>query len=102
MCWRTEGSRCPARRPTWPRTPTCAGPIWVINVALPPHESGEVAAGRRGHGSRARPVAHDPSARGADLNRLAGRPAGRPRPLEIVAAQPAGDVDRLADDMETR
>src|SRR4029079_11786601 len=31
------------------------------------------------------------------LNRLAGGPAARPRPLDIIAAQPAGGVDRLAD-----
>src|SRR5947209_18059173 len=34
--------------------------------------------------------------------RLPGAPAARPGPLEIVAAEPAGDVDRLADHVEAR
>ena len=33
-------------------------------------------------------------------NGFAGRHAARPRPLEVVAAQPARYVDRLADGVE--
>src|SRR6056297_931680 len=33
-------------------------------------------------------------------NRLTGGPARGPRPLKVVAAQPAGDVHGLADEIE--
>src|SRR6185312_3265591 len=36
------------------------------------------------------------------LHRLPGAPAGRPRPLKIIPAQPAGDVDDLADEIKAR
>jgi hypothetical protein len=39
--------------------------------------------------------------RGVKLHSLAGAPAARPRPLEIVSTEPARDVHRLADDIET-
>src|SRR5687768_11240917 len=36
-----------------------------------------------------------------NLQRLPRRPAARPGPLEIVAAEPAGDIDPFADRVET-
>jgi len=33
---------------------------------------------------------------------LAGNPATRPGPLEIIAAEPAGHIDRLADEIKAR
>src|SRR5712671_5794166 len=38
----------------------------------------------------------------ARLERFPGAPAARPCPLEIVAAEPAGDVDRFTNRIETR
>ena len=36
------------------------------------------------------------------LNGLSGRPAARPRPLEIIAAEPAGHIHNLAEEIEPR
>ena len=43
-----------------------------------------------------------PKDRVGRLHRLPRRPAAGPGPLEIVAAEPAGDVDDLADEIEPR
>src|SRR5450432_3073684 len=40
--------------------------------------------------------------RRTSLGDLAGRVAARPSPLEIVAAEPAGDVDHFADEIKSR
>ena len=37
---------------------------------------------------------------GEELEGAAGGDAGGPGPLEVVAAEPAGDVDDLADEVE--
>src|ERR1700712_3098187 len=34
--------------------------------------------------------------------RLSRRHGGRPRPLKVVSAEPAGDIDGLADEIKTR
>src|SRR5436190_13147891 len=72
MSWKAAGSPCPARRASSLSIRSCARVTWAIE-SFPPHFKGEEC-----------------------LNSLARRPAARPGPLEVVAAEPAGNVDRLA------
>ena len=44
----------------------------------------------------------DRSPAGPPSGELAGAVTGRPCPLEVIAAEPAGHIDHLADEVETR
>ena len=66
-------------------------------LAQHPHHRPPPATRQRVGWASALQMQSSESSRETALDRLPGDPAARPGPLEVVAAQPAGHVDRLAD-----